>query len=368
MLLFREKIHLLTEDLHLIFLFYMLPFISLALSLFSIFICGIPFVEFYPFRAGRMINIAVYLIFFLYFIDKKNRKKINTKQVVDFYLKGCYILLFFGIWQLLNALFNVPYPAFETRDYIHTIDETMLPAFIKIRVTSIAREPAYLVPYLMDAIILLFYTRKKIPLFLCILISFFTLSASMYVNLFSIALVVFFFTKLNRYKVISVVVLLPCLIYLFFQIQSILIPVLNRLSYQNLLQEYRIRATLQPINFMFTEASLFNFIFGFGPKGIEYISRQSTQEIIIDGHVVIADWFVEYGIVGVLVFISLFLYLYRIGKMTYNITKNRLAQVMCINLFITGLFRSDYASPRYTIIFLLILFIYKDARTKIIYE
>jgi hypothetical protein len=160
----------------------------------------------------------------------------------------------------------------------------------------------------------------------------------------------------------SILVLLPCLAYLASEIHPIFSLVLNRLNSHNLLQEYRVQATLQPINFMFTEASFFNFIFGFGPKGIEYISYQSAQKIVVDGHVVFVDWFVEYGLVGILTFILLFIYLYQLARETYLISRNRLSQVLCINLIITGLFRSDYASPRYTIIFLLILFMYKDSK------
>jgi hypothetical protein len=361
-LLFKEKIKLLTEDLHVIFLFYIFPFISLAIGVVSIIFYGISFIYFYPSRIGRMANFMIYLVFFLYFVDKKNLKEINTKEAINFYLMGCYILLFFGIWQLLNSLFNIPYPDFKTRDHIHSIDKAMLPVFIKIRVTSITEEPSYLVPYLMDAMILLFYMKKKALLVLCMIISFFTLSPSMYANLFIIAAVVFCFTKRSRKKIINVIVLLPSIIYLIFKIQPVLSTVLNRLDFQNILKEYIVQATLQPIEFMFTEASLFNIIFGFGPRGIYYIANQSIRTIAFGGHIIFADLFVEYGIVGLSLFLLLFFYLYRIAKKTYVISGNRLAQVLCINLFVTGLFRSDYASPRYTIIFLFILFMYKDAK------
>jgi hypothetical protein len=119
---------------------------------------------------------------------------------------------------------------------------------------------------------------------------------------------------------------------------------------------------------MFFDTSLFNKLFGFGPKGMGYIRNfvfypsgyRQGESIDITTNTVFFDFFVEHGIIGLSMIIILFFYLYKTGIITYRKTRNRLSQLLCLNLFITSFYTADFASPRFTIIIIIILCLFKD--------
>lgn len=372
--LLKNKFYFLNEDFYIIFLFYFLFLFSFTfVSFFSIFIIGISYVDFYYKTFGRMGNVIIYFTFFLFIIDTKNKRNIPVSNITKAYITGCYVLLFFAVWQILNMFFNIPYPNFNTRNYFHSIDISKIPSFLKIRITSIASEPAFLIPYLIDAIIILFYSFKKyVILILFFIVIFFTLSLSGYINLFLIITLIFIFSKKTFIKLFFNILFIIIFLISIYLLQDIFLLVFERLNLSKLMSSGRIQESVLPLKYMFTEASLFNFIFGFGPKGMAYISNfifntSGTQHNLINrftSHVIFVDFFIEYGIIGLLDIILLFIYLFNLATKTYKNTKNRLSQVLCINLFITSLYTSDYASPRFTIIIILLLFLYKDSKKK----
>jgi len=369
------KINLRNEDIHVCFLFYLFFFISFVVISFSnIFISGINFLEYYPQKFGRMTNVMVYFILFLYIIHGKNCGNITTKRIFNAYVTGCCVLLFFGVWQIFNLIFHVPYPTvFVTRDRIHTIDETMLLPFMTRRITSIAEEPAYLIPYLMDAIIILFYTTKKyILMALFVIVLIFTLSLAGYANFFLIIMIMLFFAK-NTLKIIFVkLVALFCIVFGIYLLQDIFFSVLRRLNPSELVASGRLQNSILSINYMLHEASPFNFIFGFGPRGMGYIRNfvfhtsgwLQGEMIGVTTHIIFVDFFIDHGIMGLIIIILLFYYLFMLTKKSYNRTGNRMGQVLCLNLIITSLYTADYASPRFTAVIILLLCIYKDSRNE----
>jgi hypothetical protein len=372
-------IYLKKEDKNIIYLFYFVPYIFFAISVVSVFINGMSYIEFYPSKFGRMINISIYFLVFIFTINCKNKNKISTDDITKYYLYGTYILLFFGILQLLNNMFNTPYFEFKTRSYIHSMDTNLLFPFMKNRITSIAEEPAYLIPYIMDTIIILFYRpckikntkNDKVLLFLFIILLSFTLSLSGYLNFVIICFFIFLFSKRIN-KLISLLVISPFVIYILYKLQNIFLAIFSRLDLDSLLKSGRLQESILPIKYLFSDGSLFNILFGYGPKGLEYICSflfytdgyQKGQMLGAESHVIFVDHLIEYGIVGLIITIGLFYYLYLLGRKTYLITNNRFSQVLCLNLLVTSLYTSDYASPRFTVIILLILFSYKDAKNK----
>jgi hypothetical protein len=369
----KYQIILNEHDIWIIALFYSMPFISLSLCTVTIFICGIPYIEFYPSHIGRMVNMIIYFSSFIFITQQKNKKKINTDDAINYYLYGCYCLMFFGIWQLLNNLFGVPYFDFKTRNQIHSIDTKKLLPFMDARITSIAEEPAYLIPYLIDAGIIAIYSHRNKLITLSILILiFFTLSLSGYINLFIISATMLLFTFTNYKKIAFILILIPCFVYMIYKFEFIFSTVLARLNPDDLLKSDRLQEIILPIKYMFTNAPLFNLIFGFGPKGLVYVCQFLTytygfwqgKMLAAETHLLLADFLIEYGLWGFVAGFCLFAYLFKLGSKTYKITKNRMAQILSLNLVITSLYTSDYASPRFTAIILLILFFYKDATSK----
>jgi hypothetical protein len=316
-----------------------------------------------------MVNISVYSLIFIFAADRKNQNKISTKNIIDAYLVGCYILLFFGIWQLLGI---IPYPAFGTKSHIHSMEMAKLLPFMRMRITSIAQEPAYLVPYLIDAIIILLYSTKRyISIVLFSVVLLFSLSLAGYINIFLIMIIMFVFSKSNSKKICSNIIVFLSFLFLCFFLRNVFIAVLERLSPEKLIESTRFQDLELPLKYMFTEASLFNIIFGFGPKGFAYVGRflsytrgwARNTEFSLTSHVIVIDFFVEYGILGVILLLFLFYRLYLYAKTTYRHTKNRLSQLLSVNLLISAMYTSDYASPRFSIMLMIILFLYKDSKT-----
>jgi hypothetical protein len=318
---------------------------------------------------GRMVNILIFFTLFVYIIDKRNRNLFSTMDMLKSYLIGCYILLFFGILQLLNVLFGLPYPDWHTRSSIHSMDISGLLPFMTIRITSIANEPAFLIPYLIDAIILLFYTSKKyISILLFLIVIFFSLSLSGYLNVLFIGIVFFCYMRKSPKKIITGFFLIVFVFCVGYQLRGVFSSVFNRLTPSNLFSSGRFQTIILSVKYMFSDISLFNTLFGFGPKSFEYVRRFVSytsgylQGIPIEttAHFIFIDFLVEHGIVGMITVIVLFYYLFRIGKKAYKKTENRLSQVLCLNLFFTSLYTADFASPRFTIIIVFILCLYKD--------
>jgi len=372
------KINLVIEDKHVLWLFYMFFFVSFSIvSFLNLFVSGVSYIKYYPSIFGRMANITICFVLFLHIVNEKNKEKISTKILLNAYVAGCSILLFFGIWQILNIIFYIPYPDFETRDQIHTMDVTGTLPFFTRRVTSIALEPAFLIPFLIDAIIILFYTTKKyywIILFAIVL--FFTLSLSGYVNIFLIILIMLFFAKKTIKTFFVKIFVLISSVFVLYLTQNVFIVVFQRLNPAELLLSGRLQNSILSIRHMFFEASVFNFLFGFGPRGMSYIRNfvfytsgwRQGEMIGTTTHIIFVDFFVEHGIVGVLAIILLFCYLFALATKGYNKTGNRLGQVLCLNLIISSLYTADYASPRFTIIMILLLCLYKDGQNKKILE
>lgn len=367
----NNKILLFPEDKNVIYLFYLFFFSSFAVvGFFSIFICGMSYIEFYPAIVGRLTNITLFFTLFLFIINGRNHSSFSTNDMLNAYFKGCCILLFFGIWQLLNNLFGVPYPNWTTRDSIHSMNTSTLLPFMAKRITSIAREPAYLIPYLIDAVILLCYkSRNYLLILLYLIILFFTLSLSAYVNVFLIGMIMLVVSQRSKRKVIICFVVILIGFWMIYQLKDVFIAVFDRLDPQNLFLSTRLRVIILSIKYMFSDISLFNNLFGFGPKGMGYIRKfvfypsgyLQGGSIARTTNTVFFDFFVEHGVVGLLMIIMLFFRLYKMGIITYRKTKNRLSQLLCLNLFITSFYTADFASPRFTIIIIFILCLYKDA-------
>lgn len=65
-----------------------------------------------------------------------------------------------AIWQFIHFLTGYPILDFHTRSYVHSVESDVL---FNFRLTSLLDEPSFLVPILMDGLILGFilYASKK---------------------------------------------------------------------------------------------------------------------------------------------------------------------------------------------------------------
>ena len=362
------KLNLAIEDLRILFLFYLFIIASFAVvGFFNLFFLGMSYIEYFPEKHGRMINIIIYLTIFLFIVNERNNGKISTKTLFRAYTTGCCILLFFGLWQIFYFVFHVPFPNFETRTHIHSTEDVFYLPFMTRRVTSIAREPAFLMPFLIDAIVILFYTTKKyLFIILFMLVLFYSLSLAGYVNIFLISTIMLFIAKKTMKTHLIKIGVLLFGTYIFFLFQNVFVSVFQRLNPNALFTTGRLQNSILSIRYMLFEAPLFNIIFGFGPNGMGYIRNciyETTGWLIsVTTHVIFVDFFVEHGLIGVVVISLLFYNLFLLSTKVYSKTGNRLGQVLCLNLIITSLYTADFTSPRFTAIIILLLCLYKDIR------
>jgi hypothetical protein len=196
------------------------------------------------------------------------------------------------------------------------------------------------------------------------------MALSGYINLFFIIMAIIFLARKTKKNVIVTVFILLCGIFIIFKLQNNIFAVITRLNPGNLLLSNRAQEAILPVKYMFFDAPAFNVMFGFGPKGMGYLAENIVyasgwlkgQNITTSTHIVIIDFFVEHGIAGFIMIIALFSYLFLLSTRVFKKTGNRLAQILCINLFITSLYLSDFASTRFTAIIILLLCLYKDSK------
>lgn len=100
------------------------------------------------------------------------------------------ILGVFGIWQIFHNVLGIWVPTVETRN------ELYFASFMGLqRVTSLADEPSYLVPFLIDAMLICFYLKRKILSCLFLVVCLFSLSFGGYLELIILCITYVFLTK-----------------------------------------------------------------------------------------------------------------------------------------------------------------------------
>ena len=178
--------------------------------------------------------------------------------------------------------------------------------------------------------------------------------------------------KRTKKKLVFSFVLLVLFILGVYFVSDIVFAVIQRLNPEDLFTSGRLQDGYLPIFHMLSDVSPFTLLFGYGPKGFDYMRRfvfyirgwLTGKPISITSHIIFIDFFVEYGFIGVLLLIVLFFLLLYIAKKTYKYGGGRIGQVLVINYIISSFFTSDYASPRCTIIFVLCICMYLEQKRK----
>lgn len=379
LVLFIPRLSINKWDVLVLCLFYVVPFLWVVISAVHCFVMDSGFIAFVPTTIGRMANYCVYLCMYLAVRASWQQGLVSTESLLSAYSYGCIVLLVLGWWQLAHYIFGIPFLDVETRNFIHSMDGNIGLGF---RVTSIAEEPAYLVPYLIDLFIIVFYKAvslfsKRASIRILILggigfLLLFTLSLSGYCNFLLIIIIICISMKRTKKKLVFSFVLLVLFILGVYFVSDMVFAVIQRLNPEDLFTSGRLQDGYLPIFHMLSDVSPFTLLFGYGPKGFDYMRRfvfyirgwLTGKPISITSHIIFIDFFVEYGFIGVLLLIVLFFLLLYIAKKTYKYGGGRIVQVLVINYIISSFFTSDYASPRCTIIFVLCICMYLEQKRK----
>ena len=369
-------------DVIVLYLFYILPFSGIIIAAINCFVLGEKFTDFLPNITGRMINSCMFMCMYLLIRYVWQKGRMSITSILLFYCGGCIVLLLFGFWQLFHYYFGVPFLNISTRNYIHSIENIGL----DYRITSLAEEPAYLIPYLIDLFIVVFYKgispylirerSRKLLLLGIIIILFFTLSLSAYCNLILVVLSIFLLMPRSRKKFLFGFIITIISFLMLFFCGSIIFTVLGRLNLDDLLASSRLQEGYLPIAHMLTEASPLNLMFGYGPKGFDYMRQfvfyvtgwQTGKPIAVTSHVIFIDFFVEYGLIGLVLLVGLFYLLWYMATSVYRYGGGRIAQLLVANLFICCFYTADYASPRFTILVAIIVCLYIENKRRYFHE
>lgn len=299
-------------------------------------------------------------------------------QLREMILKYSYSVLFvlggFGFWQLAHMFLGVWIPEIDTRSYIHSVDSISLPTNL-LRITSVANEPSFLVPFLIDAIIMLFYLNRKIYACWLLILLIFTLSLGGYVN----AILVFLFAlyclnqKINTTKFLLILLLgtAPTVFLFYEEFGDIINVVLSRREFSNGFDIYgsiRTEMVILPWSYLF-QGNFGSLIFGNGPGSFKILSQThtlSTGEAFHDtSNCLLTDLSYETGLIGGICAILYFILMFLRFKKLYKKNNEALYGVLLLfHLFISSFYRADFMSPRFWAMILIIEFFYKMALTQ----
>ncbi|MGM0837619.1 MAG: O-antigen ligase family protein [Bacillota bacterium] len=325
----------------------------------------------------RMINLTMYFVLFYSFfklIRFLSEKTLLT--ITRFYLYGILVVVIVGIWQFLHFMIGYPMLDLNTRSFVHSVESDVL---FNFRLTSLTDEPSYLVPFLIDAIVIGFVVySKKTKYFLQVLIPslfvlVFSFSVSGYANLMMLmafVFVVLLTTKVENKKKIflySLYALIPLLLIALFKwdfVLQALQPILGRFDTLFDIQRHsRLYMLVMPIVWLF-DYSIVNGIFGFGPGSYWFLNQ--TKFLYHQGPVsatsnnIYIDLLFEHGVFGFLFLISMFVFVfYRLFRQRNEHKYFLYALILWVHLGITAMYRADFASPRFWVM-IIIIFIFME--------
>jgi hypothetical protein len=325
----------------------------------------------------RIINLSLYLMLFYFFF--KLITFLNDKTLLSitrWYLFGVLIVAAIGIWQFLHFMIGYPMINLSTRSFVHSVDTNVL---FNFRLTSITDEPSYLVPFLIDAIVigLVVYSSKKkyflqvlIP---CLFVLIFSFSVSGYANmaiLLGFACIVFLTTKVeNKKKILRYFLygLIPVLIIIFVKWDFFLLllqPITGRFdTLFDIHHHSRLYMLIMPIAWLF-DYSWVNSVFGFGPGSYGFLAQTKflyhQGPLSVTSNNIFIDLLFEHGIFGFLFIVFMFLFVfYRLFKVRNEHRYFLYSLVLWVHLAVTSMYRSDFVSPRFWAI-VIIVFIFVE--------
>lgn len=339
-------------------------FLSSIVGIFSIqlYNSDLPSEYFQGVLLGRFATISGALLILLLCSDWISSA---TEKQLLLFLKcvffSCCIFLFFAIWQLLSFRFGIYFP-FESRSDMHGV-----PSFIKKvlpnRITSIAREPNFYAPLLMESLILsrvlLRGVRRKIIMSLLFLITVFTFSGGAYAHLVILLLFSLMMNaSLNKIFSLKGVFFITSISLFFlgtiFYLASSDNIILDFIAAKANTESTGASSRSQIMSIIFDEWKGSNFLtlfFGHGMYSLGYLKQLTGHYSDFDFRIsnnLYLDFLWECGILGLLFFIIpislLFVILW--NKRNRDIYSQS-SLLFLASLLITCLYRSEYVTTHF---------------------
>ena len=329
-------------------------------------------------RLFTLIALSFNLAILHLWLSTAEEKELKRILIIGFSSLLVFIML--GYWQLIGGYLGIPFFV-ETRDWMHGVPSA-LRAILPSRVTSIAEEPNFLAPLLIEFILLSLLLlkgkwNKRIIVGATLLILVLSFSGGAYVNLFLIAAMAFCLVALktvmtSRVKITHFFVLTLFLAFsLAFAYFGTLIFEFIYYKFQHETSGGSSRSQfLVSLTKLLIESDLLQLVFGhglatmsalneFGMRSEDYLFRISNNFIL--------DMFWEGGIASVLSILLYYSLLFYPGIKRFHISKwSYIGLLMSMHLVVTSTYRSEYLSTHFTWVIMLILTIYAyEKRTKL---
>lgn len=346
-----------------IWLFYLPSFVSLCWSFVLL-----PFInepEYYDYVNSTLVFRVLHIVFYLIILIYANELIQNNYS--SFLIKClkvivCGIVVFliiFAIWQLLSNLLGIWIPKIKTRGDFYSDSSLGLS-----RITSLANEPSYFVPFVIDGIIILSYLRK-LSLAICLsLILLFSLSFGGIGEAIILCLYYYFFSSTT--KKIKILCGLGCMIvFLLLVFPSLFDLIIQIISVRkelhsgfNLNQTSRTIMLVYPVK-KWMDFDVISLLIGYGPGSFKFLFYSNPSEaLFVTSNNILTDLIYEEGILGVILYIFLLRQFWKEFKLLRG-RESIIGRILVIHIFLSSLYRADYVSARYDMLFIILLIFYQ---------
>lgn len=340
-------------------LFYLPFLISFVWSFALIPIINVPEYNNYIKTTFIFRSLHVFLFYILLLYGDQILIRSTHESLVKYLMIFCWgiilILGIFGVWQILGSIFHIWVPTIETRGDLYSARALGIN-----RVTSIADEPSYLVPFLIDAILILFYLKRNKLVVLLSIVLLFSLSFGGYLESIILLSIYFLFSsRSNRIKLLCGLIIISLILILVF-------PEIIELGTQIIqsrkeLQEgfdpsqtSRTAMIIYPIS-KWSEFDIVSLFLGYGPGSSKFLLESNPNEALFaTSNNIYADLLYEEGILGVTCFIILMVKFWNSFK--YVSKKQKIvSRLFLIHVALSSLYRADYSGARYLALFFIII-------------
>jgi len=309
----------------------------------------------------RLIRISMLLCIFIFIHNFILHNKYVLNRILKAYLTGIIcMLVLFAIWQIISGFTGLWCPEIGTRDSAYFLKGLGIK-----RVTSLADEPSYLVPFLIDALLIsLFLGWRKIA-FVIIAIVLFTLSFGGFMELSILALsYLFLASSKDKMKILSIGIILLLILILFFpQVVDLLIGIVSaRAELQSDFDPNdtaRTAMIIHPLEKLF-EDNMLAILFGNGPSSFKYLYESDADSLFVTSNNIYADLLYEGGVISFLSLALLFYFIWNLFSHKKFALDRRLvvSKLFVIHILLSSFYRADYASERFVVLFIVIEIFY----------
>lgn len=319
-----------------------------------------PFIEINMY--GRFLNVTLFstLSWFIVSLSFYDRSLFNPQKIAFFYSIGCFLLILTGYWQALSLYLGIGSFPFETRSMVHGVGKSDYE--IEGRITGIAAEPSFFVPFVLDFMIMsLIIFNKNITKFIFFSIAAFILflsfSPSGYMSAFGSLILALLFVANFKSKIYIYILSLLLGSFLLFILTMLdkfknIGYVLGRLTQIN--DDPRFLTIYEVINIFFN-SNVLTILFGYGVTNFKFASMHTNYSQFGTSNNIYTDILIELGVVGLLLILTMFIKLFiLIRKASIDPLQKFVCYALFFDLLITGLVRADYATSRFFIIIALI--------------